>query len=79
MTTYSSHRLVMGKVKNDNCFCLNGDIWENITEMFIEHMNFAQIAEFDWLPRRKILENLLLKNCKGVKLILCINDIDVSL
>ena len=27
MATYSSHRLIMGKEKIDNFFCLIGDIW----------------------------------------------------
>ena len=27
MTTYSSHRLIMGKEEIDNFFCLIGDIW----------------------------------------------------
>ena len=36
MATYSSHRLIMGKVEICNFFCLNGDIWIFFTEMFIE-------------------------------------------
>ena len=27
MATYSSHRLITGKVEICNFFCLNGDIW----------------------------------------------------
>ena len=27
MVTYIFHRLIMGKVEIDICFCLNGDIW----------------------------------------------------
>ena len=59
MATYSSHRLIMGKVKNCNFFCLNGDIWNFFfTEMFIEksstfHMTFVQIGVFDWLSGRQ--------------------------
>ena len=30
MATYSSHRLIMGKVEIDNFFCLIGDIWNFI-------------------------------------------------
>ena len=36
MATYSSHRLIMGKVEICNFFCFNGDIWIFFTEMFIE-------------------------------------------
>ena len=36
MATYSSHRLIMGKVEIDNFFCLIGDFWIFFTEMFIE-------------------------------------------
>ena len=28
MATFSSHRLIMGKVEIDNFFCLIGDIWK---------------------------------------------------
>ena len=54
MATYSSLRLIMGKEEIDIFFCLNGDIWNVFTEMFIEysstfHMTFLQIGEFDWL------------------------------
>ena len=36
MAPYSFHRLLMGKMKIDNVFCLNGDIWNLFifTEMF---------------------------------------------
>ena len=36
MGTYSFRRLIMGKEEIDNFFCLIGDIWKKITEMFIE-------------------------------------------
>ena len=37
MATYSSHRLIMGKVEICIFFCLNGDIWNFFfTEMLIE-------------------------------------------
>ena len=36
MATYSSHRLIMGKVEICSFYCLNGDIWIFFTEMFIE-------------------------------------------
>ena len=58
MATYSSHRLIMGKVDFDNFCCLIGDIWiVFFTVMFIEksckfHMTFVQIASFDWLLGR---------------------------
>ena len=53
MATYIFHRLIMGKVEIDNCFCLNGDNYLEFifTETF--HMDFVQIAEFDWLPGQK--------------------------
>ena len=50
------HRLMVVKVKIDNFFCLNRDIWNLLfTEMFFEssskfRMAFVQVAEFDWLP-----------------------------
>ena len=39
-------------------FCLNGDIWNFFTEMFIElsstfHMPFVQIGVFEWLSGRQ--------------------------
>ena len=50
------------------------------------HMNFVQIADFDWLPwplkgkfLKKIFKNLLLKSHKGMKLKLCIHVHDISL
>ena len=76
MATYSSHRLIMGKVEIDNFFCLIGDIWIFFTEMFIGysstfHTTFVQISEFDWLSGRlkgsifvNMLKNLL-RNHKG--------------
>ena len=50
MATYSFHRLIMGKVKIGNFYCLIRDF----TEMFIEgfttfHKTFVGIAQFDWL------------------------------
>ena len=63
--------------KEDNFFCLIGDILIFFTEMFIEksskfHMSFVQIGEFDWLSGRqkgsifvKMFKNLLLRNHLG--------------
>ena len=36
IATNISHRLIMGKEEIDIFFCLNGEIWKEITEMFIE-------------------------------------------
>ena len=78
MATYSSHRLIMGKVEIDHFFCLIGDFWKKkITEMFIEYsstfrMTFVQIGEFDWFSGLlkgsifvKMFKYLLLRNHKG--------------
>ena len=75
MTTYSSHRLIMGKEEIDNFFCLIRDILIFFfTEMLIEysstfHTTFVEIGEFDWLLARqkgstfvKMFKNLLLRN-----------------
>ena len=49
----------MGKVKIDNFFCLNGDIWNSflqnclLSKSSTFHMAFVLIAEFDWLPGRQ--------------------------
>ena len=76
MTTYSSHRLIMGKEEIDNFFCLIG-IFGFFTEMFIElsstfHTTFVQIGELDWLSARqkgtifvKMFKNLILRNHRG--------------
>ena len=58
MATYSSHRLIIGKMEIDNFFRLIVDIWIFFTEMFIEnsstfHTNFVQIGEFDWLSKKR--------------------------
>ena len=55
MSTYSSHRLIMGKVEIDNVSL--GIFGFFFTEMFIEysstfHKTFVQIGEFDWLSGR---------------------------
>ena len=62
MATYSSHRLIMGKVKMCKFFLSQ---WRNLetifSEMFIEfielsstfHMTFVQIGVFDWLSGRQ--------------------------
>ena len=55
MATYSSHRLIMGKVEICQFFLSQWRYLEKkITEMFIElsstfHMTFVQIGIFDWL------------------------------
>ena len=77
MATYSSHRLIMGKVEIHNFFLSQ---WRYLgiffIEMFIEysstfHMTFVQIGVFDWLSGRqkgtifvKMFKNLLLRNRK---------------
>ena len=59
MATYSSNRLIMGKVEIDFFFCLNGKhvFGFLFTEMFIyllssplRFMRLFQIVEFEWLP-----------------------------
>ena len=58
MATYVFHRLIMGKVEMNIYFSVPMGIFNLelfYTEMFIEqysafHMNFVQIADFDWLP-----------------------------
>ena len=73
MATYSSHRLIMGKVEISIFFSVSMEIFGNFfTEMFIElsstfHMTFVQIGVFDWLSGRqkgsifvKTFKNLLL-------------------
>ena len=83
MATYSSHRLIMGKI-----FSLKKDIIMEFifTEMFIEksstfHMAFVQIAEFDWLPGQ--LKGLILEKIsetiRWMKLILYIYVYDIIL
>ena len=83
MASYSSHGLIMGKVKIDNFFGLKGGYLEFIlTEMFIEksstfHMAFVQIAEFDWLPGR--IKGLILEEEKIVSKIIIMVDEDNTL
>ena len=48
----------MGKVEIDNFSFLTRDIFNKISEVFIEkysriHMTFVQIASFDWLSWQK--------------------------
>ena len=75
MTTFSSHKLIMGKEEIDNFFSvLLGIFGYYFTEMLIEyssmfHMTFVQIGEFDWLLGRqkgsifvKMFKSLLLRN-----------------
>ena len=74
MATYSSHRLIMGKVEIAIFFCLNGDIWNNFLQKCLLssstfHITFVQIGIFDWLSGRqkgsifvKMFKNLLLRN-----------------
>ena len=72
MATYSSHRLIMGKVEICIFFCHNGDICIFFTEMFLLssplmfHITFVEIGVFDWLSGRqkatifiKMFKNLL--------------------
>ena len=53
MATYIFHRLIMGNVKIDNFFCLNGDIWN----LFLQK----------WLLSREssTFHSLLSKSLKG--------------
>ena len=59
MATYSSHRLIMGKVEICKFFLSQWRYLEFVvTEVFIElsstfHMTFVQIGVFDWLPGRQ--------------------------
>ena len=59
MATYILHRLIMGKVEIDICFCFNADISKTkFTEILFGHSTrfiifFVQIAEFDFLPGRQ--------------------------
>ena len=75
MATYSSHRLLMGKVEICNFFLSQWRYLEIFfSEMFIErssmfHMTFVQIGLFGWLWGRqkgsilvKMFKNLLLRN-----------------
>ena len=57
MATYSSHRLIMGKLEIDSFCRLTGDILFFFTDIFIEkssmlYTTFVQIALFDWLTGR---------------------------
>ena len=62
MATYSSHRLIMGKV-----FSVSTEIFGILfTEMFIKlsstfHMTFVQIGVLDWLSGRQ-KGSIFLKN-----------------
>ena len=69
MATYSSHRLIMGKVENCNFFLSQ---WRYLEfcfyRMFIEksstfHMTFVQIGVFDWLSGRH-KGSIFVKNVK---------------
>ena len=59
MATYSSHRLIMGKVEICNFFMSQWRYLEFFfTEMFIEYssmfcITFVQIGVFDWLSGRQ--------------------------
>ena len=77
MATYSSHRLIIGKVEICIFFLSQWRYLEFFfTEMFIEqsstfHITFVQIGVFDWLSEWqkgsifvKIFKNLLLRNHK---------------
>ena len=80
IATYSSHRLIMGKVEICKCFFLSQ--WRYLelffTKMFIElsstlHMTFVQIGVFDWLSGRqkgsifvKTFKNLLRNHMEEV-------------
>ena len=77
MATYSSHRLIMGKVEIDHFSVSLGIFGIFFTELFIEYsstfrMTFVQIGEFDWLSGLlkgsifvKMFKYLLLRNHKG--------------
>ena len=59
MATYSSHRLIMGKVEICKKKSVSMEIFGIVfTEMFIEwssmfHITFVQIGVFDWLSGRQ--------------------------
>ena len=58
MATYSSHRLIMGKVEICKFFLSQWRYLDFFTEMFIElsstfHMTFVQIGVFNWLSGRQ--------------------------
>ena len=62
----------MGKVEIGSYFCVTADILKEVLQKcFLSsplpiHMNFVQIADFDWLNlQKKIFRNLPLRSHKG--------------
>ena len=55
MATYIFLKRIMGKVKFDYFFCLNGDIWNLFLQkcLLSIYFSYVQIAKFDWLPGRQ--------------------------
>ena len=89
--TYFSQRLMMGKVEIDNSFYLN---W-NILNLVLQKCFFSSPLRFIGILSTslnlischcdkngkfsKMLQNLLLKNIRGTKLIICIHVYDIRL
>ena len=59
MATYVFHRLLMGKVKNNNFLCLDGDIWN----LFLHQCLLSSPLRFIWL----LSKSLNLIGCQGNK------------
>ena len=59
MATYCFHRLIMGKVKNYNFLCLDGDIWN----LFLHQCSLSSFLRFIWL----LSKSLNLIGCQGNK------------
>ena len=59
MATYFFHRLIMGKVKIDIIFCLNGDIWILLLQKCLS----SSLLRFIW----PLYKSLNLIGCQGDK------------
>ena len=59
MATYIFHTLIIGKVKIDNFFCLNGDIWN----LFLQKCLLSSPVRFIWL----LSKSLNFIGCQGDK------------
>ena len=59
MATYIFHTLILGKVKIDNFFCLNGDIWN----LFLQKFLLSSPVRFIWL----LSKSLNFISCEGNK------------
>ena len=69
MATYSSHRLIMGKVEICSFFLPQWRYLDFFTEMFIEYtmfyITFVQIGVFDWLSGRQTRVNFRINVLKS--------------